>query len=62
MAKIKITLVKSLIKGKDYQKGTVAALGLHKVGSSVEKEETPVIKGMINRVSHLLKVEELEGK
>lgn len=59
---IKITLVKSLIKGKDYQKGTVAALGLHKVGSSVVKEETPVIKGMINRVSHLLKVEELEGK
>lgn len=59
---LKITLVKSLIKGKDYQKGTVAALGLHKVGSSVVKEETPVIKGMINRVSHLLKVEELEGK
>jgi len=59
---LKITLVKSLIKGKDYQKGTVAALGLHKVGSSVVKEETPVIKGMINRVSHLLKVEKLEGK
>ena len=59
---LKITLVKSLIKGKDYQKATVAALGLHKIGSSVVKEDTPVIKGMINRVSHLLKVEEVEGE
>ena len=59
---LKITLVKSLIKGKDFQKGTVAALGLHKVGSSVIKEDSQVIKGMINRVSHLLKVEEVNGE
>ena len=59
---LKITLVKSLIKGKDFQKGTVKALGLHKIGSSVIKEDTPEVKGMINRVCHLLKVEEIEGE
>ncbi len=59
---LKITLVKSLIKGKDFQKGTVKALGLHKIGSSVIKEDTPLVKGMINRVSHLLKVEEVDGE
>lgn len=56
---IKITLVKSLIKGTKGQIGTVKALGLHKVGSSVVKEDSVVIKGMINKVSHLLKVEEV---
>ncbi len=59
---LKITLVKSLIKGKDFQKGTVQALGLHKIGSSVIKEDTPEIKGMIKRISHLLKVEEIDGE
>lgn len=59
---LKITLVKSLIKGKDFQKGTVVALGLHKIGSSVIKEDTPVVRGMINRISHLLKVEEVNGE
>ena len=59
---LKITLVKSLIKGKDFQKGPVKALGLHKIGSSVIKEDTPEVKGMINRVCHLLKVEEIEGE
>lgn len=59
---LKITLVKSLIKAKDFQKGTVTALGLHKPGSSVVKEDTPVIRGMINRINHLLKVEEVEGE
>ena len=59
---LKITLIKSLIKGKDFQKGTVKALGLHKVGSSVLQEDTPVIRGMIKRINHLLKVEEVEGE
>jgi len=59
---LKITLVKSLIKGKDFQKGTVKALGLHKIGSSVIKEDTPEIKGMITRINHLLKVEEFDGE
>lgn len=58
MAKLKITLVKSTIGRKQDQKDTVTALGLKKIGSAVEKEDTPQIRGMINKVSFLLKVEE----
>ncbi|MEL6141396.1 MAG: 50S ribosomal protein L30 [Bacteroidota bacterium] len=59
MAKVKITQVKSLIDRPKRQKDTVKALGLNKVNQTVEKEATPQILGMIAKVSHLLKVEEL---
>lgn len=58
MAKIKITLEKSLIGRKKDQIATVNALGLRKINKSVVKEETPQIRGMINKVCYLLKVEE----
>lgn len=58
MAKIKITLVKSLIGRPEIQRATVRTLGLGKMNSSVVKEDSPTIKGMINKVSHLVKVEE----
>ncbi|ABS34025.1 MULTISPECIES: 50S ribosomal protein L30 [Clostridium] len=58
MAKVKITLVKSLIGRKKDQIATVNALGLKKIGNIVEHEETPQISGMIKKVSYLLKVEE----
>lgn len=58
MAKIKLTLSKSLIGRKKEHIATVNALGLKKIGKSVEKEETPQIRGMINKVAYLLKVEE----
>ncbi|MGG7163048.1 50S ribosomal protein L30 [Clostridium ihumii] len=58
MAKIKITLTKSLIGRKKEHIATVNALGLKKIGKTVEHEETPQIKGMVNKVSYLLKVEE----
>lgn len=58
MAKVKITLEKSLIGRKKDQIATVNALGLRKINQSVEKEETPQIRGMINKVCYLLKVEE----
>ncbi|HAK42288.1 MAG TPA: 50S ribosomal protein L30 [Clostridium sp.] len=58
MAKVKITLVKSLIGRKKDRIATVEALGLRKIGKTVEHEETPQIRGMINKVSYLLKVEE----
>lgn len=58
MAKVKITLVKSLIGRKKDQIATVNALGLKKIGNIVEHEETPQINGMIKKVSYLLKVEE----
>lgn len=59
LAKLKITLVRSLIGRKKDQIATVNALGLRKIGSTVEQEETPQIKGMINKVNYLLKVEQI---
>lgn len=55
---IKIKLVKSTIGTKPKQRKTVQALGLRKIGSVVEKEDNPQIRGMIKVVSHLVKVEE----
>ena len=52
-----ITLVKSPIGGKENQKATLKALGLNKMHASVEKYETETIKGTINAVRHLVKVE-----
>ncbi|MBQ5927329.1 MAG: 50S ribosomal protein L30 [Clostridia bacterium] len=57
MAKIKVTLVKSTIGQVDSVKDTVKALGLKKIRSSKEHEDTPVIQGMIKKVAHLVKVE-----
>ena len=59
MAKIKVTLVKSTIGGVAAVKGTVAALGLKKIRSSRELEDTPAIQGMIAKVKHLVKVENI---
>ncbi len=55
---LQITLVKSPIGYSKRQKATVEALGLRKLNQTVEKEDTPVIRGMINKVSHLVVVEE----
>lgn len=60
MAKIKITLTKSTIGRKQDQIATVKALGLKKLNSSVEKEATPQINGMVNKVSHLVSVEDIK--
>ena len=57
MAKIKVTLVKSTIGQVESVKATVAALGLKKIRSSKELEDTPAIQGMIAKVKHLVKVE-----
>lgn len=59
MAKIKITLVKSSIGSTKRQKLTLEALGLRKLNKSVEKEATPQIVGMVNKLNHLVKVEEI---
>ncbi len=55
---LKVTLVKSSIGYSTRQKGTVLALGLRRMGQTVEHDDTPVIRGMINKISHLVKVEE----
>ena len=59
MKKIKITQVKSVIDRSERQKKTMAALGLRKLHASVEVEATPQILGMVTKVNHLVKVEEL---
>lgn len=60
MAKrVKITLLKSTIGQKPDKRATVRSLGLKKINSTVEHEESPAIRGMIASVSHLVKVEEL---
>ncbi len=59
MAKLKVTLVKSLIGRKKDHIATANALGLKKIGKTVEHEVNPQINGMINKVSYLLKVEEV---
>ncbi|MCK5156301.1 MAG: 50S ribosomal protein L30 [Spirochaetales bacterium] len=57
---VRIKLVRSLIRSKPNQRGTAKALGLGKISSSVEKEATPVVLGMINTISHLVEVEEID--
>ena len=59
MKKIKITQVKSGIDRSERQKQTLIALGLKKVNAFKEVEATPQILGMVNKVSHLVKVEEI---
>lgn len=59
MGKVKLTLVKGISKRSPRQKATLVALGLGKTHSSVEKDVNPAIEGMINKVKHVLKVENI---
>ena len=59
MAKIKVTQIKSGIDRSNRQKLTLQALGLTRLNASKEVEATPQILGMVKKVSHLVKVEEL---
>ena len=59
MAKIKVTKVKSAIKKPGRQKKTLEALGLKKIGQSVEHTDSPNILGMVAKVKHLVSVEEI---
>ena len=59
MKKIKITQIKSGIDRSERQKQTLIALGLKKLNASKEVEATPQILGMIDKVAHLVKVEEI---
>jgi len=59
MAQIKITQVRSKIDRPKRQKATLEALGLRKMHQTVVKEATPQILGMVNKISHLVKVEDV---
>ena len=56
---LKITQIKSAIGYKPKAKLTLAALGLKKINQSVEKADSPQIRGMINKIDYLVKVEEV---
>jgi large subunit ribosomal protein L30 len=57
MAKIKVTMIRSVIKRPKNQRLTLEALGLRGIGQSVVHESNPDILGMINKVNHLVSVE-----
>jgi len=55
---IKVTLEKSAIGFPKPQKNTVLALGLHRIHQTVEHKDTPALRGMLNKVIHLIRIEE----
>lgn len=59
MNKVRITQIKSVIDRPQNQKDTVRALGLKKMNQTMEHTLTPQVSGMIRKVKHLLKVEEI---
>jgi large subunit ribosomal protein L30 len=61
MTKLKVTQVRSVIHRPKDQKQTVRRLGLHRIRHSVIKDDRPEIRGMISKVQHLVRVEELPG-
>jgi large subunit ribosomal protein L30 len=60
MARLKVTQKKSEIGGTSVQRNTLRSLGLKRIGDTVVKEDRPEIRGMVNRVSHLVVVEEVD--
>jgi large subunit ribosomal protein L30 len=60
MAELQVTQVKSAIGSKPKQRGTLRALGLGRIGKTNTLPDRPEIRGMISRVPHLIKVEELD--
>jgi len=59
MATLRVKWVKSAIGYSKDQKATIRALGLHKLQQTVEHEDNPAMRGMIRKVNHLVKVEEV---
>nr|WP_294506537.1 50S ribosomal protein L30 [uncultured Rhodopila sp.] len=59
MAKVRVTQIKSALGRKPGQKETLVGLGLNKIRATRELEDTPSARGMILKVAHLIKVEEL---
>lgn len=59
--KLRIQLVRSPIGYNVRQKKTAKALGLHKMQQIVERPDNPAVRGMVNKISHLVKVDEIEA-
>jgi large subunit ribosomal protein L30 len=60
MPRLKVTQIRSEIGGKQNQRDTLRSLGLKRISDVVVKEDRPEIRGMVNTVSHLVTVEEVE--
>jgi large subunit ribosomal protein L30 len=60
MARLKVTQIKSGIGGKQNQRDTLRSLGLKRINDTVVKEDRPEIRGMVQTVTHLVTVEEVE--
>ena len=60
MAKVKVTLTRSLIGRPQTQRATVKAMGLRKLHSSVELPDDAAVRGQIHKVEHLVTVEEIQ--
>ena len=59
--KLRITYIKSSIGYSQQQNGTIRALGLKRLGDAVEHKDTPVVRGIVDQVRHLVQVEEVEA-
>ena len=60
MAKLRVTWVKSAIRRRFDQKQTIRALGLRRLGHTVEHNDSPSVRGMLKKVHHLIAVEEAQ--
>jgi large subunit ribosomal protein L30 len=58
---VKITQVRSTIGQSDRHRGTLRALGLGKIGRSVEQTESPQLRGMLRQVAHLVRIDGKDG-
>ena len=60
MASLRVEQIKSTIGCKKNQRDTLRTLGLRRIGQSVEREDTPQLRGYVRAVAHLVKVEEID--
>jgi large subunit ribosomal protein L30 len=61
MARLRITQVRGTARTRPEHRGTLRALGLRRINAQTEREDSPVLQGMLRRVSSLVKVEEIDG-
>jgi len=61
MPRLRITQVRSTIRTKPEHRGTMRALGLRRIDTSTERDDSPALRGMLRKVDHLVRVEEIDG-
>jgi large subunit ribosomal protein L30 len=61
MPRLRITQVRSTIRTKPEHRGTMRALGLRRINTSTERDDSPALSGMLRKVDHLVRVEEIDG-